>query len=144
MSEPVLVVCSHCLSINRLPQDKLASGGKCGVCREALFCGQPIELNSNNFQKYIQKNQLPVVVDYWASWCGPCKMMAPVFASVVRQLEPHFRFGKVNTEKEQALAASANIRSIPTLVIYRNGEETARIAGALDEQNLKIWIQRNT
>ena len=144
MSESILVVCPHCSSINRLPKDKLASRGRCGACHTQLFTGTPVELSTGNFQRFIQKNQLPVVVDYWASWCGPCKMMAPVFVSVAGQLEPYVRFAKVNTETEQALAAAANIRSIPTLVIYRDGQETARIAGAMDQQNLISWISQNT
>ena len=143
MSEPILVVCTHCLSTNRLPQDKLAAGGKCGACHEPLFSGQPVDLTTSNFQQFVQKNQIPVVIDYWAPWCGPCKMMAPVYAQVTRQMEPYVRFAKINTETQQSLAASANIRSIPTLVIYRGGVEVGRVAGALDEKNLIAWIQRN-
>ena len=143
MSEYSLVVCSQCSSINRLPEDKLGAGGKCGVCHTPLFSGQPTELTSANFHRFIQKNQLPIVVDYWASWCGPCKMMAPVFAATTQQMEPHVRFAKVNTETEQALAAAANIRSIPTLVIYRGGQEITRLAGAMDQQGLTSWIKQN-
>lgn len=143
MSESILVVCGNCYSLNRVPQDKLQAGGKCGVCRSTLFPGLPIELTNDHFQRFIQKTQLPVVVDYWAPWCGPCKMMAPVYANTARQMEPFVRFAKVNTEAEQSLAMAANIRSIPTLVIYRDGVEKARIAGAMDETNLKAWIQQN-
>ena len=142
MSEYSLVVCSQCSSINRLPEDKLTAGGKCGVCHAPLFSGQPAELTGANFQRFIQKNKLPVVVDYWASWCGPCKMMAPVFAATTRKMEPYVRFAKVNTETEQALAAAANIRSIPTLVIYRNGQEVTRLAGAMDQQGLESWVKQ--
>ena len=143
MSEYSLVVCSQCSSINRLPKDKLGAGGKCGVCRTPLFSGHPTELTSANFQRFIQKNQLPVVIDYWASWCGPCKMMAPIFASATQQMEPYVRFAKVNTETEQSLAAAANIRNIPTLVIYRDGQEVTRIAGAMDQQGLMSWIRQH-
>jgi thioredoxin 2 len=144
MSESVLVVCSHCNSINRVPNDKLAAGGRCGECKALLFSGHPADLTSENFQRFTQKNQLPVVVDYWASWCGPCKMMAPVFAQVAQHMEPYIRFAKVNTEAEQALAAAAQIRSIPTLVIYRDGKEAARASGAMDQHHLIQWIQQNT
>ncbi len=144
MSESILVVCPHCSSVNRLPKDKLAAKGKCGSCHSLLFTGQPIELTTHNFQRFIQKTQLPVVVDYWASWCGPCKMMAPVLVSTANQMEPYVRFAKVNTETEQSLAAAANIRSIPTLVMYRDGHEIARMSGALDQQNLMSWIRQNT
>ncbi|WP_455220562.1 thioredoxin TrxC [Kaarinaea lacus] len=144
MSDSILVVCSHCNSINRVPKDKLAAGGKCGECKEALFTGHPIQLTDENFQRFTQKSQLPIVVDYWASWCGPCKMMAPVFSHVAQEMEPYVLFAKVNTETEQALAAAAQIRSIPTLVIYREGLEVARISGAMDQHNLINWIQQNT
>jgi len=143
MSEHVLVVCSNCYSINRLPQTKLTAGGACGSCHKPLFVGQSTQLDTANFQRFIQKNQLPVVVDYWASWCGPCKMMAPVFESTAGEMEPFVRFAKVNTEIETSIAGAANIRSIPTLVIYEGGKEIARIAGAMDKANLKSWIQNN-
>ena len=143
MSEQVLVVCSNCFSINRLPQTKLTAGGNCGACHKPLFNGYPSQLNTQNFDRFIQKNQLPIVVDYWAPWCGPCKMMAPVFERVATEMEPFVRFAKVNTESEPNLAATANIRSIPTLAIYQGGNELARIAGAMDETNLKSWIGSN-
>ena len=143
MSEPILVVCPQCNSINRLPRDKLSAGGKCGVCHQALFKGEPFELNGENFQKHVSRTQLPVVVDYWASWCGPCKMMAPIFSSVAKQMEPAVRFAKVNTEAEQPLAAAAAIRSIPTLVIYKEGEELSRVSGVMDENNLIAWVRQN-
>ena len=144
MSEHVLVVCSNCQSVNRLPQTKLTAGGACGSCRSPLFTGKPIQLSTSDFHRYIQKNQLPVVVDYWASWCGPCKMMAPVFESVAAELAPFVLFAKVNTETEPSLASAASIRSIPTLAIYQGGNEVARISGAMDAANLKSWVMNNT
>ena len=143
MSENLHIVCPHCDSTNRVPVDKLAAGGKCGVCRQVLFGGEPIALTQANFHKHINNNHIPVVVDYWASWCGPCKMMAPVFAATARQLEPRLRFAKVDTESQQSLAGTANIRSIPTVVLYRGGREAARISGAMDQQNLVAWIEQN-
>ncbi|MDH5327238.1 MAG: thioredoxin TrxC [Gammaproteobacteria bacterium] len=139
----VHVVCPACDAVNRLPEEKLGAGGKCGACHRPLFTGQVLELNNARFQKHIQKSQLPIVVDFWASWCGPCKMMAPVFAQLAQELEPQFRLVKVNTETEQALAAQFNIRSIPSLLLFENGIEKARIAGAMDKQNLLAWIQQN-
>jgi thioredoxin 2 len=144
MSEHILVVCRNCHSVNRLPQSKLTAGGSCGSCRSPLFTGQPVQLATSDFQRFIQKNQLPVVVDYWASWCGPCKMMAPVFESVAAEMEPFVLFAKVNTETEPTLASAASIRSIPTLAIYQGGNEVARISGAMDAANLKSWIMSNT
>jgi len=144
MSDSILAVCGNCFSINRLPRDKLAAGGKCGSCHEKIFPGHPVELTQASFSRFITKNQLPVVVDYWASWCGPCKMMAPVFAATARDMEPFVRFAKVNTESEQTMAVSANIRSIPTLVLYRDGKEVTRVSGAMDASSLKTWIKQNT
>lgn len=137
------IVCPHCDSINRLPIDKLSANGKCGKCKKSLFTGDVLELNASNFSKHISRNDIPVLVDFWAPWCGPCKMMAPVFLQAANQLQPKIRVAKVNTEAEQQLAAQFQIRSIPTLALFKGGKEIARTAGAMDLQNLLNWVQQN-
>ncbi len=141
MSDPLHVVCPHCDAVNRLPTARLAEKPVCGKCGQALFAGQPVDLNASNFDRHIERSDLPVVVDFWAPWCGPCRTMAPTFARAASELEPTVRLAKVDTEGEQQLAARFNIRSIPTLAIFRNGREIARQSGAVDAATLRRWVQ---
>lgn len=135
------LVCPHCEAVNRIPDNKLADQPRCGRCKQPLFTGVPVELTDASFDKHLKRNDVPLVVDFWASWCGPCKMMAPHFQRVAAQMEPHLRFAKLNTEIAQQTAARYNIRSIPTVAIFLQGREVARQAGAMDAGRLGQWIQ---
>jgi len=137
------IVCPHCDAVNRLPAAKLAAEPVCGKCQKPLFPGQPVDLASARFLKHIERNDIPVLVDFWAPWCGPCRTMAPFYTQATARLEPHFRVVKVNTEEAQDLAARFSIRSIPTLALFKNGREIARQPGAMDAQNIVAWANQN-
>ena len=143
MSEIRQIVCPHCTAINRTPADRPAEKAKCGACHSPLFSGKPVAASAQSFTTHLQRNDIPVVADFWAEWCGPCKMMAPAYDRVAAELEPHVRFLKVDTEAEQRLAAHYNIRSIPTLMLFRNGKVVAQQAGALDARSLRAWIEQH-
>ncbi|MBS1127175.1 MAG: thioredoxin TrxC [Nitrospirae bacterium] len=141
MNDMLHIVCPDCASVNRLPSARLTQGPRCGKCKNMLFSGHPVELTSATFERHLSRSDIPVVVDFWAAWCGPCKMMAPAFAQAAVQLEPRVRLAKLNTEQEPAIAQQFGIRSIPTLVIFRGGREIARQSGALDINRLISWVQ---
>jgi len=140
MSQATHIVCPHCQATNRIDSSRLAEQPKCGKCHQPLFNAQPLELTAATFAKHISRNEVPVVVDFWAPWCGPCKMMAPQFSQAAGRLEPRFRLAKVNTEVEQGIAAQYQIRSIPTLVVFKNGREVARQPGAMGAEDIVRWV----
>ena len=137
------IVCPNCTAVNRVPAAKDASAAKCGKCHKPLFTKHAVPVTAETFAKHVQKNDIPVVVDFWAEWCGPCKMMAPTYEKVAAELEPQLRFLKVDTEAEQSLAAKYGIRSIPTLILFKNGAVTAQRAGASDANSLRSWLRQN-
>ena len=141
MPEPLIIVCPHCHAANRVPAKRLADAATCGKCKARLFSGEPVELGAANFDTHAGRSDIPLLVDFWAPWCGPCRTMAPAFAQAAKLLEPEFRLAKVNTEEEQQLAARFGIRSIPTLALFKNGHEVARQAGAMDAASLMRWVR---
>lgn len=143
MSDAKHIVCPHCAATNRVPVERVADKPKCGKCHEPLFDGRPVALDEAGFERHVAGNDVPVVVDFWAPWCAPCRMMAPEFEKAAGMLEPGVRFAKVNTEEAQSLAMRHRIRSIPTMAIFRNGEEKARQSGAMTAAQIAQWVRSN-
>ena len=135
------IVCPFCNGTNRVPADKMHAELSCGKCQKPLFKQHPVALDGRALQRQINYSDVPVVVDFWAPWCGPCRTMAPEFEKVCAQLEPRARFAKVDTEAHQDAGAQYQIRSIPTLAIFKGGQEVARISGARSARDLAQWIQ---
>ena len=136
------LVCPRCGAVNRVPDERLKQHPKCGKCGGEVLPATPVDLGAANFDRFIARNELPVLVDFWAPWCGPCKMFAPTYTQMAAQYVGRVRFAKVDTEAEQALAARHGIRSIPTLALFKGGREVDRVAGALPAPQLQAWLAR--
>ncbi|WP_027967427.1 thioredoxin TrxC [Halomonas halocynthiae] len=140
MSDVLKMGCAECGALNQVERQRLSNGPKCGKCKQPLFNGEPVALTEANFHALVERSDLPVVVDFWASWCGPCQMMGPIFAEAASELEPRIRFAKLDTEAQQALAGRFGIRSIPTLIVFSEGKEVARQSGVLQGPQLRQWL----
>lgn len=141
MSDPLHVVCPHCNTTNRVRQADLALAPDCGSCHAKLFTGKPVNLDAASFERQLARSQVPVLVDFWAPWCGPCRSMAPAFEQAAAQLEPRVRVAKLNTDEAQGIGARLNIRSIPTLALFIGGQEVARQAGAMGAADIVRWTK---
>ena len=140
--EKLLLACSQCLTANRVPAARLGDDPKCGRCGARLLDGRPVALAEASFDQFVGRSDLPVVVDFWAAWCGPCRAMAPAFEQAAGELKTRVRFAKLDTEQAQGIAARFGIRSIPTMILFRGGREAARTSGAMDSRDIRAWLEK--
>ena len=141
MSETRHIVCGHCGRTNRLPVERASKDARCGACHQPIFTGHPVEIDEEGFARHVANNDIPVLVDVWAPWCGPCRAMAPMFERAAELLEPKVRLLKLNSDKTPALSSRLNISGIPTLLLMRGGREIARQAGAMDARGIVAWTE---
>lgn len=139
MSASHQIVCGQCGKINRLPAERAATNARCGSCHQPIFTGHPIEVDEQAFDRHLANNDIPVLIDVWAPWCGPCRSMAPMFERAAQQLEPAVRLLKLNSDQAPGVSSRLGISGIPTLLLMRNGREIARTSGAMDTKNIVAW-----
>ena len=139
----VRVVCPHCGKVNAIPSKESYAKANCGHCKQSLLETKPIAFDAAGFDNHVANNDIVVIVDFWAAWCGPCQMMAPVFEQVASSFALKARFGKVDTEAQQAVASRFGIRSIPTLIAFKNNKEIDRVSGALSADQLQQWVRQH-
>jgi thioredoxin 2 len=144
MSNSIHVVCANCRSKNRVAKERITEGARCWSCKRPLFSGHPFALTGESFDRHLQADDLPLVVDFWAGWCGPCRMMAPAYDEAAARLEPRVRLAKLDTDAEPEVAGRYGIRGIPTMIAFKNGREVARQSGALDAGRIVAWVEANT
>jgi len=142
VGDNLVIACPTDGALNRVPRARLGEQPKCGTCRSLLFQGRPVPLDEVRFERFAVKSDLPVVIDFWAEWCGPCRAMAPAFEAAAARLEPRVRLAKLDTEKHQEIAARYRIQSIPTMIMIRKGRELARTSGAMPAEAIVQWIEQ--